>query len=94
MLSRMKMGITVAKKQYDVVGNSVFGKPRRFYRNELYAQVAGSLRRPKYRTKHMRAALQEVVRTGIEAERKRTGVKSKNIVLCNDNMYACHTYVR
>lgn len=87
----MKMGILKAKNQYDVVGNSVFGKPRRGYRDEHYAKIAGGLRRAKYRTGQIETALQTVIRNGAKSESERTHVYPTNIVLSNENKFACQT---
>lgn len=87
----MKMGINNAKDQYDVVGNSVFGKPRHGYRNKHYAKVFGGLRRAKYRTEQMETALQEVVKNGAQPESERTDVPATSIVLSNENNRACQT---
>jgi hypothetical protein len=90
MLSRMKMDIDHALKQYTVVGNEVFGKPRFGYRNPKFAKVAGLLR-PKYATKRMESALHTVLQNGLTSERIRTKIRSEEIVLENFNKYACHT---
>jgi hypothetical protein len=90
MLSRMKMDIGHALRQYTVVGDEVFGKPRFGYRNPKFAKLAGLLR-PKYATKRMENALHTVLQNGLTSERIRTKIRSEEIVLENFNKYACHT---
>lgn len=86
MLSRLQMHIDHALQQYDVVGNNVFGNPRRFH---LY-----QVRRPKYRAKVMKGALQKVVSNAIagqDGEMSTHAQRANWKKLKNDNAHACHT---
>ncbi|KAK8183074.1 acyl transferase/acyl hydrolase/lysophospholipase [Phyllosticta capitalensis] len=64
MLARLEQTVDEALEQYDVVGNQVFGKPRRL---PSLLPALGHLR-PKYPTRRMKRALQEVIRTAAPPE--------------------------
>lgn len=87
MLSRLQMDIDLALRQYDIVGEKVFGRPRRLSLKHV--------RRPKYRSTDMNDALQEVI--GNALPRPMSGQQDNkvrarySVKLQNDNQYACHT---
>lgn len=64
MLARLEQTVDEALEQYDVVGNQVFGKPRWL---PSLLPLFGHLR-PKYPTRRIKRALQEVIRTAAPPE--------------------------
>ena len=85
MLSRLKMDINKALQEYNLVGNTVFARPR--------PQIisVGVLLVPRYKSRNMREALRQVVEHGSEKETRRTGRVASEIMLVNENPDACHT---
>lgn len=83
MLSRMKMSIDGAMKQYHTIGKEVFAHPR-------LTAFKGNIR-PRYKSKRMKKALHAVLAYGLKDEKRRTGKLTKKIALKNENDYACHT---
>lgn len=81
MLSRMKMNIVDAMEQYDVVGDGVFAHPR----------IGFGLTRPKFKTANMKKALHDVLCKGLKEEGERTEMKTSDIRLKNENIFACQT---
>lgn len=85
MLSRLKMDINKALQEYNLVGNTVFARPR-----PLIISVGGLLV-PRYKSRNMREALRQVVEHGSEKETRRTGRLASEIMLVNENPDSCHT---
>lgn len=87
MLSRLQMDIGLALRQYDIVGEKVFSKPRRLSLKHV--------RRPKYRSTDMNDALQEVISNALPrpmSGQQDNKVRARySVKLQNDNQYACHT---
>ena len=80
MLGRMEMPIQVAIQQYDIVGNVVFGHPRRL---NSRLPVANFIR-PKYRQERMKTALKEVIENGIHEELKHADKKAEDALFRSD----------
>ncbi|KAF1809400.1 FabD/lysophospholipase-like protein [Eremomyces bilateralis CBS 781.70] len=64
LLSRMGMSIDMALAQYDVIGNSVFGRPRLLNR----ASKAMDFIQSKYSAKQMEDAICQVIANGLKTE--------------------------
>ncbi|KAK5004752.1 hypothetical protein LTR39_006103, partial [Cryomyces antarcticus] len=64
MLGRMEMSVEKALEQYDLVGNKVFGKPRRLHSKMKLA----NLLRPKFPARNMESAINQVIKSGLENE--------------------------
>ncbi|KAL2693380.1 acyl transferase/acyl hydrolase/lysophospholipase [Phyllosticta citricarpa] len=80
MLGRMEMDVETALKQYDVVGNQVFGHPR------LAPKIvsASSLVQPKYASWRMEKALQDVTKAALHDEMQQWGTSEKTIPFQSD----------
>jgi hypothetical protein len=85
MLSRLKMDINKALQEYNLVGNTVFARPR------PHIISVGGFLRPRYKSRYMREALRQVVEHGSAKETRRTGCPASEIMLVNENPDACHT---
>jgi hypothetical protein len=77
----MKMNIADDMEQYDVVGDGVFAHPR----------IGFVLTRPKFKTANIKMALHEVLRKGLKEEGEHTKMKTSDIKLKNENIFACQT---
>ncbi|TKA61151.1 hypothetical protein B0A49_12457 [Cryomyces minteri] len=64
MLGRMDMCVEKALEQYDLVGNKVFGKPRRLHSRMKLA----NLLRPEFPARNMESAMNLVIKSGLEDE--------------------------
>ncbi|KAL2350813.1 hypothetical protein BJ546DRAFT_379536 [Cryomyces antarcticus] len=64
MLGRMEMSVEKALEQYDLVGNKVFGKPRRLHSKMKLA----NLLRPKFPARNVESAINQVIKSGLENE--------------------------
>jgi hypothetical protein len=80
MLGRMEMPIQVAIEQYDLVGNMVFGHPRRLHSKLGIANFI----RPKYSSERIEAALMQVIENGLQEELKHAGKKAQDAVFKSD----------
>jgi hypothetical protein len=80
MLGRMEMTVQAAIEQYDLVGNSVFGHPRRLHSKLGIANFI----RPKYSSERIEAALTKVVENGLQEELKHAGKKPQDAVFRSD----------
>ena len=86
MLARMEMTIDQAMAQYDVVGDTVFGKPR-----FLHSTIAATnYLQPKYPSRRMIKAIQRVTKTGL-AEEMRQWKSSPQNVPFESNPRRCRT---
>ena len=66
MLSRIEMDIDTALQQYDMVGDQVFARPRFLH---SFIKGANAIR-PKYPSRYMERAIQEVISKCLEQELK------------------------
>ncbi|KAK8174416.1 acyl transferase/acyl hydrolase/lysophospholipase [Phyllosticta citribraziliensis] len=80
MLSRMELDVETALKQYDVVGNQVFGHPRLVPK---YVS-ASSLVQPKYASARMEKALQDITKAALLDEMQQWGTSEKTIPFQSD----------
>lgn len=80
MLGRMELDVDTALKQYDTVGNQVFGHPRLAPK---YIS-ASSLVQPKYASWRMEKALQEVTKAALQEEMQQWGTSEKTIPFQSD----------
>lgn len=80
MLGRMEMPIQVAIQQYDIVGNVVFGHPRRLHSRLPVANFI----RPKYCQERMKTALKQVIDNGIQEELKHADKKAEDALFRSD----------
>ncbi|OCL05346.1 FabD/lysophospholipase-like protein [Glonium stellatum] len=86
MLARMEMSIDRAIDQYDVVGDTVFGKPR-----FLHSTIAATnYLRPKYQSRRMIKAIQEVIKNGLAEEMSQWGTSTQNVPF-ESNPRRCRT---
>jgi hypothetical protein len=86
MIGRLQMTIHSALRQYDVVGNRVFGRPRRL-------NVHG-VARAKFGSKTMIKAIQEVLQENARSELDRRGRHAGDhtrMRMENEKANACHT---
>ena len=88
MLGRMQMTVDEAMQQYDVIGKQVFAKPRRMHhRMPLLNYV-----RPKYPSRHMAQALQDVTKEALAEEMQELKMSEREIHFANMNQTRCRTY--
>ncbi|KAF2259842.1 FabD/lysophospholipase-like protein [Lojkania enalia] len=86
MLSRMEMDIDKALQQYTTIGNAVFAKPR-----HLHTSIKGfNALRPKYPTKNMEKALQDVIEVGIKEELEMQRTSAQDVSFAS-NPSRCRT---
>jgi hypothetical protein len=76
----MEMPIQVAIQQYDIVGNVVFGHPRRLHSRLPVANFI----RPKYCQERMKTALKQVIDNGIQEELKHADKKAEDALFRSD----------
>jgi hypothetical protein len=82
MLGRMEMPIQTAIDQYEIVGNLVFGNPRRL--NSLI-KIANFIR-PKYSQERMANALKKVIENGLQEELRHTEKKAQDAVFRSEEI--------
>lgn len=83
MLGRMRMGVQHAIRQYETIGDNVFGRPRHF--------AMGGYTRPKYRSQDMVRALKQVIEDGCKEEYDRLREDKQEMRLRDENEDACRT---
>jgi len=81
MLGRMEMTVDEALAQYDVVGNLVFGKPRFLHKRFRQADYL----KPRYPSKNMALALQQVIQNGLREEMRQWKHKPEDVPLESDS---------
>ncbi|KAL9063975.1 MAG: hypothetical protein Q9157_008005 [Trypethelium eluteriae] len=89
MLGRMQMTVEQAMQQYDVVGRQVFAKPRQMHPQMPFLNYV----RPKYPSKNMTQALQEVIKEGLHEELKEFKSNERKIPFALANESKCRTVV-
>jgi hypothetical protein len=80
MLGRMEMPLQMAIDQYDLVGNEVFGYPRRLHSRLGIANFI----RPKYSHLRMEQTLMRVIDNGLKEELKHTEKKAQDAIFKSD----------
>ena len=84
----MEMPVQTALEQYDVVGNLVFGQPRR-----LHSQIGmANFLRPKYPSRNMAKAIVQVIESGLEEELIQSERKAADAPFQSDSR-RCRTLV-